>query len=534
MKIKLIDNKFDLDVWRNLEERIAMVLDPACPESVFKIVVQHDLDMEVVEAVGFNPNCPDYLIKDIAKRLNITEEDYYIRKSAFVIRNDDPCRKVFCGIPWNHVATNANGTIRMCCQMIHDQTDGPSYGTIYKEDGSVLRGNDDINANRNAPAWKKIRKQFMAGEKPTICQLCWDEEDAGIHSKRLWADKSFPELYGKAATHTKEDGSIDSNIFPIQHWDLRFGNKCNLACRSCGPTDSDQWYDDWAKWEEKDSFAYRDIGDVEIIYDDKGKATVDKSIFNWYDDSPLWKLIEDSLDEIKMFYFTGGEPTINVKHRELLQIIIDRGFAQNIILHYNTNMAGIPNIIFKFWKEFKEVHLGMSIDGIYEHFEYIRHLGKWEKAYKSICRVDSESGFDNITASFTSTISIMNVLHLLDMQWWMKEQGWNRIKESIVVHNLYGPWFYNIQNMPIEMKKYVRTQYEQCIMDMHQRWPADPSWCNLTEIRLRSVLAGMDAKEPDLKQWYRYFVKQEKLDEIRKQNWKTALPELYDMVQKLS
>lgn len=79
----------------------------------------------------------------------------------------------------------------------------------------------------------------------------------------------------------------------------------------------------------------------------------------------------------------------------------------------------------------------MSIDGIYEHFEYIRYPGKWNTAYKNMKRIDNNE-FTNLKASVTMTVSIMNVLHLLDMQWWMREQNWNTIDSNIIVHNLYA------------------------------------------------------------------------------------------------
>ena len=79
--------------------------------------------------------------------------------------------------------------------------------------------------------------------------------------------------------------------------------------------------------------------------------------------------ISENIENID-YYFTGGEPTINQKHRELLDLIIERGVADRVTLEYNTNMAGIPSKVFEQWKHFKYVQIGMSIDGIYEHLTY--------------------------------------------------------------------------------------------------------------------------------------------------------------------
>ena len=44
--------------------------------------------------------------------------------------------------------------------------------------------------------------------------------------------------------NTKEDGSADC---VIKYWDIRFSNRCNLACRSCGTWFSSNWYEDHKK-----------------------------------------------------------------------------------------------------------------------------------------------------------------------------------------------------------------------------------------------------------------------------------------------
>ena len=40
---------------------------------------------------------------------------------------------------------------------------------------------------------------------------------------------------------------------------------------------------------------------------------------SWYEDSRLWSDINNNITDIKRIYFTGGEPTINHKHKELLE-----------------------------------------------------------------------------------------------------------------------------------------------------------------------------------------------------------------------
>jgi hypothetical protein len=515
--------------FKSSQQRIAIILDEECPREVLDTIANHDYDDDVILSVALGKLFDNELLEIICSRLNKTKEEV----DEFVIQtkkaNHVKQLSGICTVPWNHVSTNAVGTIRMCCQMINlDKYEGKeAYGTVYKNDGEVLTVEDNISENRNSPAWKRLRKQMLAGEKPSICNLCYQEEDNGIGSRRDWTNDYFSDTLIKAVELTDNDGSIKNEDFPIEYWDLRFGNKCNLACRSCGPTDSDLWYNDWKTIKKTNTFDAPGHGTVTITDDNKTEGDV----FEWYDNGNLLENIKKDIKNIKRFYFTGGEPTINHAHRKLLQFCIDNGHAERIDLDYNTNMAGVPSKIFTQWKEFKSVNLGMSIDGIFEHFEYIRYPGKWSSAYKNMGRIDSEDGFERVIAGVSLTLSIMNVLHVLDMQWWMLEQSWERIDPVITIHNLYGPPFYNIQNLNDEQKEYVKVRYEKFINDVKRRWPHAVEHTDRIEDKLKSVIRHM-METPQNKEDYIKFLSESKvLDNARSQDWRDALPEIDEMIK---
>lgn len=528
--------KFDLSIWRSSQQRIEMVTDPDCPYSVLETVATHDLDEEVVLAILLAAEVDEKILDIISKKWNYSKDELIEKQYRAFATRDDKRSAVFCGVPWNHVSTTAGGEVRMCCQMINSAglPGNEAHGQVYKEDGKALTVWDDISEHRNAEQWKSLRREFLAGNKPKICDLCWHEEENGIGSRRQWTDTVFPYLFEKAIFHTAEDGSINHEDFPIEHWDLRFGNKCNLACRSCGPGNSDLWYKDWKALTGKDSFgSISGEDDIVIEYDSNNKPFVKDSPFEWFNRTDLVGQIKSDIKDIKRFYFTGGEPTINHTHRQLLQYCIDNDHAKRITLDYNTNMAGVPNAIFEQWKSFKLVNLGMSIDGIYEHFDFIRYPGKWDTAYKNLKRAD-DMNTKNITACITMTVSIYNVLHFLDMQWWMREQNWKIIDPNIIVHNLYGPKHLNTQNLPVEIKEYINNRYSQFLEDVKAQWPEekDKGFVNLLEIRMNSILHHMNAVEPDAGLWDMFIEQTEKLDAIRGENWRESISEIWDLVEK--
>ena len=538
--------------WKNIDKtlqdpkistpayRIFLALHPDVPMSTLRNFAVYDCEVKVIEAAGLNKKATKEIIKIVTSRLKCTKEEFEEKRNRYTEEVNQKILDNFCPIPWNHVSTNADGTHRMCCQHILKET---GRGRITNTEGNLLSDKDDLYENRNAPEWKQIRKEFINGLRPEACKLCWDEEENGIGSRRQWICNTYfddhDEFITKVKWETKEDGTINPDTFPITYWDLRFGNKCNLKCRSCGPTDSDQWYDDYLSL-VGNTYNSSNGRPIKIEIDKHGKGYV-PDVFDWYDhkDSKLWNYIINNVKDIERIYFTGGEPTINSKHKELLDILISNNLAPNISLDYNSNVANVPTAIFDQWQHFKEVQIGMSVDGIFEHFEYIRHQGKWKSAFRAMKRLDTDPKLDNIKAQVAFTVSVMNVLHYADMQWWMKEQNWKRIKPVIVVHNLYGPDYLNIQNLPGDIKHYIKKYYGEFLNSVAARWREELTTETgeerkfLYEVRKNcdAIIHHMYDKEPNEDAWNNYVPETKRIDKLRGENWEESLPELSNLIR---
>ena len=522
--------KFDLTISRTDQERIDMVLADDCPYEVLYSVANYDTVRAVILAVACNPGSTQLIIDTILSRADISAielaeyvESYNTETAMQKLSN------TFCPIPWNHISTNPEGTVRACCQILDTTESATSFGSgnIIKDDGSVLSSSDNIDDHRNSALWKDLRRQFVKGEKPDLCKLCWSDEHAGGGSHRQRVVRMFPDVPKRALANTSSDGTIRPSDFPIEYWDLRFGNNCNLKCRTCSPVSSNKWYDDYVALSSEESLTSNHSPYIRIEKDVNNKSIIIDS-YNWYDNSVLWSSIISSLPNAKRFYFTGGEPTINTKHKELLSIIIDMGLSKNISLDYNTNVAGIPKDMFTLWPNFKSVNLGMSVDGIFEHFDYIRHPGKWPAASRTLGKIDTDITLSNTNASLSVTVSTLNVLHLLDMQWWSIEQKWQRIDPTLSIHHLHLPSMYNIQNLPSEMKFYITKRYERFIADIVRCYPSDYGVVNGIRKNFGSVIHHMNLHN-EKNQWNEFVTFTDRLDKIRNEDWKVSLPELVKM-----
>ena len=92
--------------------------------------------------------------------------------------------KTFCILPWMHLATNASGNLRVCC----NSTPGENF--IMNNDKPFKIQKDDLEVAWNSPTYKKIRSQLLNDIRPKMCTRCFREEDAGIKSARQgWNEK---------------------------------------------------------------------------------------------------------------------------------------------------------------------------------------------------------------------------------------------------------------------------------------------------------------------------------------------------------
>ena len=207
---------------------------------------------------------------------------------------------LYCPLPWIHQAIRNNGDFRVCCQA----NQGPDRGLLRKPNGTPYNAEyDDLVECRNSQKMKDIRLAMIEGNWHPDCIRCKREEASGMKSRFhyeevLWRDEFSAE---EAYVSTNDDGSIDTDRVPVLYYDLRFGNKCNLRCRPCGPTDSSNWYNDQVYvWGD----SYWDThGEVKLI-NINGSYKPENDIYNWYEREDFWRHLNKEIPNIQHFYNT--------------------------------------------------------------------------------------------------------------------------------------------------------------------------------------------------------------------------------------
>jgi len=378
--------------------------------------------------------------------------------------------KTFCILPWMHLATNASGNLRVCC----NSTPGKNF--IRRPDGSAYKlHRDDLEEAWNSEVYKTIRQQMLDGERPEMCTRCFREEDAGVRSARqAWNDK-----WQEDVKYT-----VDAP-FDIKYVDLRLGNLCNLKCRMCNPYASNQWVKEWNLIETA----------LEPSEYDRLKN------MNWPEKEKTWENLFSIADTVEEIYLTGGEPTIIQEQHRLLDYFIDKGTAHKIRLKYNTNLTNVPKHLIDKWSKFKRVQLNCSIDATGKLDRYIRYPSNWDKIVENFGTVRQ---LDNVNIEIHCTVQMYNILHLDKLIEWALPYG-HKIYFNILNH----PEYLNIRCLPIQLKNLAQIRLAQ--------------YTDLPKVQSIIDYMWKEDWSDKLPQFYKYT---QELDNSRNENLFDIVPEL--------
>ena len=379
--------------------------------------------------------------------------------------------KNFCVLPFVNLEARTDGTIAPCCIMQDDAGVNLAHGGTLKEvwEGEWLHN---------------YRQAFLNGEKPEACNNCWNEEDAGIESKRLRENVYYRWMFDF------ENPIPKANPITL---DLKLGNICNSKCRICTTFASSQWAKE------------------EIAIDPKKKAEI--LAFNrngmWpKNNEQFWKELDTMLSGIVKFEFFGGEPLLIERHYDILEKCIEKGYAENIHLSYNTNGSVFPEEKVHLWKHFKKVQIFLSIDDVEERFNYIRHPGKFNKVFENIEKFTKLEG--NLEFAIFQTIGILNICNQKELTEYVKEN----LPMHIHYNMVFEPKHMSAKCLPEEVKRKITHYYSG----------EQPEYVTRT-------LDYINSEQYDIEKFYQFIRTTKFGDSWRKENFAETFPILYEFIE---
>ena len=404
--------------------------------------------------------------------------------------------KSFCMLPWVHQHAYPDGRVYPCC-----------LADYFHPIGNLKK--NTMREVWNQDGYKEIRKLMLDDRPVKQCTKCYEQEANGFFSMRYDANRNYGHNIG-VVDKTLPDGTHPE--FKIRYWDVRFSNLCNFRCRTCGPVFSSNWYNDHVK-------LYNKIPDVNGV----NLARVEYAAGN---EDQMISQMEEHIPYLEQVYFAGGEPLIMKEHYHLLEKLIEAG-RTDVCIQYNTNFSELAfkdKHVFEYWKHFRTVGVGASLDGSGARAELMRKGTDWSQTVRNREKMLEE--VPHVDFYIATTISSMNVLHVLDFHKEWAELGLIKPKD-FNVNICQGPDWYRTDIFPQDFKeRVIKPAYEK-----HIEWLEPQDSLKRATTGFKSAINFMMSNDGSA-HWNKFKSEIEMLDNLRGENFWQTFPELSELKDK--
>jgi hypothetical protein len=305
------------------------------------------------------------------------------------------------------------------------------------------------------------------------CRRCQNMEAKGPDSPRIRANKR-PWLFG-----------FDTNDQPgdITTLEFQFDAECNGACLICGPKNSTTWQ----KYNTTDGKEIKKIIDISNEVTRSSRLDVVKELTKF--------------DKIRQITFLGGEPLKSNFHLTIMEEINKVKSLNDLRLTYVTNGSMRPDAkVINLWKECKSVQINVSVDGIGEHFNYLRWPLQWHQVCDNI-RFILDQKLPNLKLTSSYSINPFNIFYHDRYVAWAKEFFKNDDANSVI------PFFknpfrtdgvINLNSVPNKLKYEVYRKHGRMypnLIKLIEMYKEDSAVKFLTYIREHDKKRNLDWKE---------------------------------------
>ena len=418
----------------------------------------------------------------------------------------DKTAKLYCQWADRGLALHNSGGALLCCrsqQYLKDDQEQQIYWHSHTLDDAW-----------NSPTRREIQDTLTRGEQHPNCVYCWEEEAAGKPSHRQMAI-------------AEQHATIEDDEPYALLLDLKLGNICNLSCRTCNPWVSSKWYSDW--WQTIDQHKTQVNSDIKMFSNYReylnscyknGRLSYDTG------NNKLWDNLATWLPRAQYVDIYGAEPMMIDQLFDALQVSIDQGSAAKQHIHFNTNGTLWDDNKIAVLSEFKQTFIDVSIDGLYGHFDYLRHGAEWATVVTNL-RKYKELFYEHKTRhkiSVNCTISILNILYLGEVWDFIKANG-----ISLAWNVAQFPAHINIKSIPTEVKHKIAEKLRNYPRSNPKFW--NPKfWESEIEPIIAFMMEELPAEDAD-RQWKEFVRITSELDQRRKQNFAETFPEMFELVK---
>jgi MoaA/NifB/PqqE/SkfB family radical SAM enzyme len=267
--------------------------------------------------------------------------------------------KSICAYPWRAAAIRPNGLVIPCCRYPH----------INDEDSYVNSPNV-----RKSDSWVTLRQNMLEGKPNEGCTSCYQDEDNGLTSMRLYSLKQYQ--------------PTENTIIPVEQFEVSFSNLCNLACVHCSSFFSTKWYSEDVRMNRSE------------------KIGIVKNDFNY----EKW-----DLSKVRDLKIIGGEPFME---QEKFVSFMKQLKLENISVQICTNGTILPNQeMLDLLVKCKRVYIAVSLDGLNGTNDWFR----WPSKFNEI--INNMQWYDRLAKEQTNVVPmihhVVNLINVMELEQFM-------------------------------------------------------------------------------------------------------------------
>ena len=295
---------------------------------------------------------------------------------------------------------------------------------------------NSVHNGRNTAAWQQMRQDFVNNKFHTIhdCRSCSSNEQMGATSPRQQNNK-FLAQFAQFDIVSEVKKIMESNrVEDILTLDYYPSNYCNYSCIMCAGGASSQ----------------RQVFEVKVL------GRNEKIVLNSADPDFF-----AALDKVQVINFTGGETALQKQVYEVMDYLIEKDLAKNVLITLLTNASSSANELDSRFRKFKQVIYNVSVDGVGDVIEYQRRGCSWPVVKQNALELMSH---EYISTVINYVLTGVNALSIMDFVNWAYEHQFGpklpeHVQGSFInISPVFRVDHLGVGAMPAELKQLARER----------------------------------------------------------------------------
>ena len=261
----------------------------------------------------------------------------------------------------------------------------------------------------NSDVMMNIRSSMLSGEPQALCSSCYyEDKNNKVSGRSRQLLKSGIQL-----------NNFDKTFCSSPHWELfeesfynqgyskktlvdlqiDLGNTCNSACIMCSP-----------QYSSRLATEYIQLNQIQPYLFELPQAST-----NWADDPNLVNKVVNELSQLKdlkYVHFLGGETLYLKSFYSICNKLIELGLSKNITIGTTTNCTVYTPELEYIIRNFKQVHLGLSVEAIHKINDYVRYPSQINDVQDILEKFLSLRQTTGLQISLRITPNALTIFHL--------------------------------------------------------------------------------------------------------------------------